>query len=171
MDIDVVADNLDTEYFISVYYRFDESEAFVKLGDVTTEPVTSLTFPTSTADYKIQLRFDFYTNESYNTPQLLGYSLRYVPRPDTTQVFQIQLVLADRLLLHNGAIESRSVSQQWSDLKAARDADEAITFVDMLGDSYTAHVTNLARQISTRREVNKSKVEDVFIVTVGLTQA
>lgn len=172
VDLDVVCSNIDSaEYFISVYYREDEDDSFTKLGDVKTEPLTELSFPSSTYGLKLQLRFDFYTNETYNTPQLLGYSLRYIPRPDTKQVFQCQLVIADNMELHNQTKETKSLSTLWTNLKTARDADEAIAFVDPMGDSHDVHVTTLARQLLERKEINATTVEDTYSVTVAMTEA
>jgi hypothetical protein len=172
VDLDVIISNIDTDqYYITVYYRFDEDDSWTSLGDAKTEPVTKLTFSTSTTGRKIQLRFDFFTNESYNTPQLLGYSLRYIPRPDTKQMFNVQVLIADDLELHNRTKETRSVSTLWSDLVAAREADEAVTFIDPMGTSYSVHVNALARQLVRRREVNNTQVGDAYICTLSLNEA
>jgi hypothetical protein len=172
VDLDVIVSNIDSDqYFVSVYYRFDEDDSWTSLGDAKTEPVTNLEFSTDTTGRKIQLRFDFFTNESYNTPQLLGYSLRYIPRPDTKQMFNVQVLIADDLELHNRTKETRSVSTLWSDLVAAREADEAVTFIDPLGTSYNVHVNALARQLVRRREVNSTQVGDAYICTLSLNEA
>jgi len=172
VDLQVIVQNIDpNEFFIKVYYRFSETLPWVHLGDAKEEPVSILAFPNLTATTKIQLRFDFFTNESYSTPHLLGFALRYVPRPDTTELFGCQLSVSDELELRNNAIEPRSGADLWSDLKVARDADEAIEFVDISGIVRMVHVSSLSRQLKQRGDVNRTQTNDAYTVIIEMTEA
>lgn len=172
ISLDVIASNLDTDsYYINVYYRFDEGDAWTLLGKVDTEPAETLDFATSTTSRRVQLRFDFYTTESYNSPELWGFAIRFVERPEPKLYFTIQLILADKLLMHNGSTEQRSVAQQWSDIADARAADEAITFVDSAGVSYTVHVDQITRQRVSQTQVNGVLYENAYALVMGLREA
>lgn len=172
VDLDVVVDNIDpTEYYIEVRYRFDESAAWALLGRADNEPVTKLSFPGGTVARKIQLRFDFFTNETHNSPYLLGFALRYVARPDTTEISSVQVVISDELELHNNSIEPRTGAKLWEDLNKARDAKESVDYVDLFGRQIRVHISALSLQLGVRKEENRSKTNDSYIAVVQLTEA
>lgn len=171
IDLDVVASNLDAEFYIKVYYRSDENDAFTLLGTVNTMPVATLSFPSSTTGRKLQLRFDLYTNESYNSPVLEGYALRYVPRPEPKLYFTVQVLLADNLQLLNGAPETRSVRQQWVDLEDARKADETVTFISSAGISYTVHVDQITFQRAGTMYFNEDRYANAYVAVIGMREA
>lgn len=171
IDLDVVASNLDAEYYIKVYYRSDESATFTLLGTVNSMPVATLTFPASTTGRKLQLRFDLYTNESYNTPILEGYALRYVPRPEPKLYFTVQVMLADNLQLLHGAPETRSVRQQWVDLEDARKADETVTYVSSAGISYSVHVDQITFQRAVAMDFNEDRYLNAYVAVIGMREA
>jgi len=169
-EVDVVGANLSTSVrYLAVYYRTEETADFTLLTNVTTEPVQTVTIGVSSR--KLQLRFDFISTQSYDSPQMLGYALRYTARPDVQERFQFQVVLAKGLRLHNGAVDLRSLATQKSDLKAARQAQTAVTLIDEEGTSYSVHLDQLGFQRQTAVRVNDSEYDVAWIATVGATEA
>jgi len=168
----VVAENIDsTNHYITVYYRFDETDAWTLLDTVDEEPVTKMTFPSNTYATKIQLRFDFSTTEAYNSAQMLGFALRYVSRPDTTEIFGCQIIISDNLELRNGGHEPRTGAELWADLKVARDAKEAVVLETLDGSEIDVHVSSLARNVKERKEINASTMNDAYIAVVEMIEA
>ena len=169
-EVDVVGANLSASVrYLAVYYRTEETADFTLLANVTTEPVQTVTIGVSSR--KLQLRFDFISTQSYDSPQMLGYALRYTARPDVQERFQFQVLIADDLRLHNGAVDTRTARQQWAALKAARQAQTAVTLLDELGDSYSVHLDQLGKQRQVGVRVNDTTYQVAWIATVGANEA
>lgn len=169
-EVDVVGANLSASVrYLAVYYRTEETADFTLLSTVTTEPVQTVTIAQSSR--KLQLRFDFISTQSYDSPQMLGYALRYTARPDVQERFQFQVLIANGLRLHNGAVDLRTAATQWSDLKSARQAQTAVTLVDEDGTSYSVHLDQLGRQRQVGVRVNDTRYDVAWIATVGATEA
>lgn len=170
LDLDVLAANLDASTTIAVWYRAEEDDAWTSLGTCVADS-TTLTFPTAFAGRRVQLRFDLHTEAAYLTPHLLGYALRYIARPDTKQRTQLQLTVADKLELHNGAEEPRSAEQQWADLRAARESTASITIVDVDGTSGLYNLEQLSRQLASRKRLNRSQILNSWVAVVVAVEA
>jgi len=169
-DVDVVGANLSASVrYLAVYYRTEETADFTLLSTVTTEPVQTVTIGQSSR--KLQLRFDFISTQAYDSPQMLGYALRYTARPDVQERFQFQVLLANGLRLHNGAVDLRPLATQWADLKTARQAQTAVTLVDEEGTSYSVHLDQLGKQRQVGVRVNDTRYDVAWIATVGATEA
>jgi len=170
-DLSVLVSNVSPDVKISVNYRSDEEGEWQALGSISEGSLGDFSFPHGFSSIKLQLRFDFYTERPTISPLLHGYALRYIPRPDTKMTFQMQLTIADDLELHNGAIEMRSVVEQWRDLVKARNATGGIVFVDPDGTEDFVHIENLSRQLVERKEINDTTVQNIYLVTATFTEA
>lgn len=168
IDLDVVA-TLPSGTSITVQYRYDEDSAFQTLGTVTTSPAT-LVFPANSVSTRIQLAFVLTTTTPFSTPQLWGYALRYVHRPQPKLYFTLQLVLADAIDLHTG-VDTRTAAQQWADILAARQATEAVPLVLSDGSTYNVHVDQLTRQMVDVVQLNEAVYKRAYVVVLGLREA
>jgi len=166
--IDFVGANLGANHYLTAYYRDEESDTWTTLGTVTTEPVQTLSFPTGTTSRKLQLRIDFTSTFNYESPQLLGYAMRYVALPDVHKRYQLQLVCANDVMLYNGGREQRTASQMWNDLCTARELKSSLTFIDVWGGSHTVHATQVTAQLDPHLEANGVAA---MIAMVGLLEA
>lgn len=169
VDIDVVSTCVDGTA-IELYYRFDEADAWTYLGTVTATGTTRLVFPVGTVSDRIQLAFRLQRTAAETTPMLWGYALRFVPRPIPKQYITVQVVLADQIELITGRDE-RTSAQQWEDLLAARNASEAVPFVDTAGRAYMVHVDQMTRQRVDADELTPARRGHVYVAVIGMREA
>jgi hypothetical protein len=155
---------------IEVYYRFEDEGLTAVLGTVNASGTSQLAFPVNTVSDRIQLVFKLQTTDPNRTPILWGYALRFVPRPIPKQYITVQLLLADNVELHSGR-DSRSAEEQWADLLAARNATEAISFVDSGGRSYSVHIDQMTRQRVDVDELNSARFRNAYVAIIGMREA
>jgi hypothetical protein len=153
-------DNCSSTQTIVVHYSIDGG-AWASLGTVNTSPDQTLDFPDCVANTvygkKIQLRLDFTTDDSAQSPVLEAHALRYMLRPDTVWGWQVRLQVSDYVRLLDGRVEEDefTAEDKITALETARDAECPCTMVDPWGTSHTVFVTAINMN-GLRRESTKN---------------
>ena len=158
------------EQRIEVYYRTDPDGQFALIGSVTHGPVQRLVFPEPVVSAEIQLMFKLYTNQSWVTPTLNGYALRYVERPDLSERVQVSVLLADCLEMANGAKDMRTMAEQYADLLEARRSQTPIRVVLLDGRELWVDIVAMNGSVARRYEYNQTKLDLVKVVRLSMLE-
>ena len=156
----IEADNLSTARYLVVWYNIDNAGWLewngTGNGRVTADGVTTLTNPVSggtnsTLEYfHIQIRVDFVTDNTAQTPILEGMTLRFIMRPVTLYGHFFNIIAASNLKTGSSHRDLRSVRDIYSAINTARASTAPITFVDPFGVSVTGYVSSVERRAVER---------------------
>lgn len=143
LDVRGVGAAADGYPYVEVAWRADETAAWVTLGTVETDGLSTLAFPTSTYSTKCQLRVYLYANSTYTlTPRVEAVVLKYLERPDDLRTYTRTYYLADRLTRRNGVLVNESLAEQLAHLRTLRQSAEPLTWYAWWGTSYTVHMVD-----------------------------
>ena len=163
--------NLSDDTYLSVYYSLDGGE-WVLWDKIKETGMTTLTHPNQldTIEYNyIQIRVDFVTTDSEQSPILEDITLRFIMRPEVSFGTSFNIVAASGRIYEN-TMRNIPVSQIISDLKQARNSKAPVDFVDIYGDKYKVYISSYQERAVARHIKNmpggKPDVEQIVSVNV-----
>jgi hypothetical protein len=158
--------NLSSTVYLKVYYSLDGGD-WVHWRDVKENGIIELKNPggsTTREFYYMQLRIDFVTGSSTQTPILEGYSLSFIMRPITRLGFNFNIILTD-YYEHGMHQDDRTTQEMYDDLLELRDSVSPIELIDIYGISHTGYITAIRGQPTFREEKGDEYViESMFNV-------
>lgn len=124
---------------------------------VSSDGVTELTDPLGTTDstleyYYLELKFQFQTSVTSQTPVLEDYTVRFLMRPDTLYGFRFSIVGSSHADW-GGALDERTAYTVYQNLKTARDSKAPISYTNPYGDTYQVYVTSVQMQAIERHGI------------------
>jgi hypothetical protein len=131
--IELEADNLTPDRYITVYTRVDNGE-WRSWGNAYQSPRTVIPFGASgIAGKTIELRLDFAMTTS-DTPIILRSTcLRAAERPNAIENITAVVRCDDRISLRNSGRSSRTGAELWTELRTMLDHSGAVTLIDPIG--------------------------------------
>lgn len=148
----VEGDNLTADRYLQVYYKMDGGSwnewGGTGKGKVISDGVTELFNPTGkvddTIEYEyIQIRVDFISDSSAQSPVMEGLTLRFIMRPDDAYGYRMHIPIGNRLKTGSGTEMIRKGYEQVADLKAVRSSKKPVSYTDPYGDEHKAYMTAL----------------------------
>ena len=139
----VEAENLSPTCYINVYFQVDNNGKWLLWGKVNQTGVTELVGPAGSKTYEwhfIQLRFDFITADSTQSPILDSYTVRFIVRPDVKRGYNFNIIAADNLE-SEGRQDLREAQEIEEDLWAIRSSAAPVKFIDLLGAERYVYLT------------------------------
>lgn len=149
----VEAENVTANRYLTIYYSIDGG-SFTEWGGsgngkVTSDGITEKSNPlgatNSTLEYKqIQIRVDFTTDSTSQSPILEDITLRFIMRPNVLYGHTIQVVLGRDVKSGTGVLMTtpRALISQ---LETARASTAPITFSDPFGIDHQGYVSAIER--------------------------
>lgn len=171
----VEAENVTNLRTIKVYYQLDSDGVWILWGTIQNSGVTELTQPGG-ADSRefnhVQLRFDFATNDSAQTPILDSFTLRFIIRADLKKGFNFNIIAASNLESSPGVQDERTSKEIVNDLWDARNSKPSVEFIDFLGDVRKCYLTTIKEQPTFITETTESdELSDLeYWVNVNLVE-
>lgn len=143
----IEARNCTSARYIDVYYSLDGG-GWVHWGKISTNGIVELNNPggefTREFNY-VQLRFDFITNNSAQSPILEGYSLSFIMRPDTRKGYNFNIYAVSNYE-HGMYQDDRSAQEILDDLYEVRNSKRPVELIDIFGRSHRGYVTAIQEQ-------------------------
>jgi hypothetical protein len=143
----VEARNVSSTTYLKVYFSLD-GEDWVHWRDIKENGVIDLKNPggaiTREWNY-MQLRFDFVTSNSAQTPILEGLSLSYIMRPVTRMGYNFNIYAVSEYE-HGMYKDDRTSQEILDDLKALRNSVSPVSLIDIYGRTHTGYVTAIKEQ-------------------------
>ena len=156
----IEGDNLTTARYLVVFYNINNAGWLewngTNNGRITVDGVTTLTNPVSggtnsTLQYNhIQIRIDFVTDATGQSPILEGITLRFIMRPATLYGHFFNIIAASNLKIGSSHRSLATVREIYTAVNAARASTAPITFVDPFGVSVTGYVASIERRAVER---------------------
>jgi hypothetical protein len=143
----VEARNVSSTVYLKVYYSLDGGD-WVHWRDVKENGIIELKNPggSHTREWNyMQLRFDFVTGSTAQTPILEGYSLSFIMRPDTRKGYNFN-VYAITEYEHGSYQDDRTAQEIMDDLYAMRNSKSPVELIDIFGRSHVGYVTAIQEQ-------------------------
>ena len=132
--IEIEADNLSAERYITIYTRLDNGE-WQSWGNAYQSPRTVITFgENGIAGKTIELRLDYTLPTSEIPIVQRSVVLRAAERPDAIEIITAVVRCDDRVSLRNGGRNSRTGLETWNALKSMLAHNGSIALIDTLGD-------------------------------------
>ncbi len=132
--IEIEADNLSSERYITVYTRLDNGE-WQCWGNAYQSPRTVIQFGKSgIAGKTIELRLDYTLPTSEIPIAQRSVVLRAAERPDAIETITAVVRCDDRVSLRNGGRNSRTGLETWNALRAMLAHNGSVTLIDTLGN-------------------------------------
>lgn len=167
----VEAQNVTTARYLVVYYSIDNG-AFTEWGGasagrVTANGVTTLTNPLGGTDDTIQynyiqIRIDFVTDATGQSPILEGWTLRFIMRPATLYGHSFAIVAAGNLKIGAGGRDLKTVRDIYSGIETARASAAPITLIDPFGVSAQGYISSVERRAVERHgRTNREGFPDI----------
>ena len=150
----VEASNVTSARYLEVYYNIDGAGWNVwgtgTNGRITSSGVITLSNPlggtNDTIEYNfIQIRIDFVSDSSAQTPVLEGWTLRFIMRPATLYGHSFSIIAASGLKVGAARRGLRSVRDIYSAIDTARASTAPISFTDPFGVTITGYIASTER--------------------------
>lgn len=139
--------NVTSARYIAVYYSIDGGD-WVLWKNVVENGINELSTPggfrTIEFDY-MQLRFDFITNDSAQSPIIESYTLRFIMRPDVRWGYSFD-ILASTGVENEGMQDERTAAQIKEELRAIRDSKSPVSFKGLAGEEIYGYLTSIKEQ-------------------------
>lgn len=168
----VEASNVTANRYLTVYYQLDGSGTWTSLGNVTANGVTTLSFASSgTVEFKyLQLRVDFVTDSTTQTPVLEGLTVRFIMRPDTAYGYNF-VIIGQRETMYGGLPDNRTAKEIIDDLHTARASKAPISFTDIHGTVHKVYVSQIVEQATEMHLEIEQEIPNVeFMIRVNLVE-
>lgn len=173
----VDAQNVTTARYLVVWYNIGGAGWLewggTGNGRITANGTTTLTNPVSggtnsTIEYNyIQIRIDFVSDSSAQTPVLEGWTLRFIMRPATLYGHSFQIIAASNLKVGAGGRDLKTVRDIYSGIETARASAAPITLIDPFGVSVTGYISSVERRAIERHgRTNREGFPDIESVVV-----
>lgn len=136
-DLQVAASTVD------VWYKLNDG-AWINAGTVTKTGAETRYNPTFKLDVKgarLRWKLVLRTTDQTRTPRVYGVVVRYLPRPDPTRRWDMDLLVSDKQHLLDGTTQVLSDANKQAKINAIETAwalGEPINFVDLDGTSWAA---------------------------------
>ena len=158
------ARNVSATVYLKVYYALDGG-AWVFWRDVKENGIVVLENPgrSFTREWNyLQLRIDFVTGTSTQSPILEGYSISFIMRPDTRMGYNFNIYAVTEY--EQGSHKDDRTSQEiLDDLKEVRNSKSPVELIDIFGRSHRGYVTAIREQPVYREvEGDNYNVEATF---------
>lgn len=144
----VEARNCSSARYISVYYQIDGDGTWHLWDTIKSNGVIELSNPGSNKtrefDYA-NLRFDFTTDSSAQSPILESWTLRFIMRPNVLWGYSFYIVAAN-YGQHGVASDERTAAEIRDELLELRDSKSPIRLVDPLGITHYGYITSVQGQ-------------------------
>jgi hypothetical protein len=144
----IEAENLSPNTYIKVYFQLDSLGQWIFWDNITINGITELKSPGTliTREFNhIQLRFDFITSDSTQSPILDSYTVRFIVRPDVRKGYNFNIVAASNLE-SEGRQDLRTGAEIEAELWSIRNSKSPIQFVDILGTTRYVYITSFKEQ-------------------------
>jgi hypothetical protein len=143
----VETQNCNTTSYLKVYYALDGG-SWVHWRDIKESGVIELENPGGifTREFNwMQLRFDFVTSSSTQSPILEGYSISFIMRPETRMGYNFN-IMAVTNYEYGTYTDDRTAQEILDDLKAVRNSPSPVELIDIYGRSHRGYVTAIQEQ-------------------------
>ena len=147
----VSGSNLSDSIYLTIYYSLDGGE-WVLWEHIKESGMTTLTHPDQldTIEYNyIQIRVDFTTDDSEQSPILEDLTLRFIMRPEVGYGYSFNIVAASNYIYKNTNREV-PVNKIISNLKEARNSKAPVDFVDVFGNKFKVYISSYQERAVTR---------------------
>ena len=147
VSVGVFARNVTSARYITVYYRTTLSGDWTSIGRVEADNYPDSTLlPFSTSDFAvgstaIQLKFEFTTDSSSETPVLEGFSARFINRPRTVYGFNVALEIADKQTIRDNTAETISATERRLFIDKITDSVTPILYTDKWRQRWRVYIT------------------------------
>ena len=141
------ARNCSATVYLKVYFSLDGGD-WIFWRDVKENGIIELKNPggSYTREWNyMQIRIDFVTGSSTETPILEGYSLSFIMRPDTRKGYNFNIVAVSNYE-HGSYQDDRSAQEILDDLYELRNSKSPVELVDIFGRSHVGYVTAIQEQ-------------------------
>jgi len=151
--------NLNSTRYLRLYYQTDGSATWDPWGGadsvsniVSSDGVTELFNPltsayTNSIEYNhLQLKVDFVTDTSGNSPVLEDLTVRFLMRPDESYGYSFALVAAESAQFGTSMQDDRLPRQIMDDLRAARASKTPVSYEDPFGNEHYVYVSSYVEQ-------------------------
>jgi len=163
--------------YVTVFWRPDEATAWVSLGNIETDGLSTLTFPVNSYSTKCQLKVTLTANTATfggavayaATPRVEAVVLKYLERPADLRTYTRTYYLADRLVRRNGVLVNESLAEQLAHLRTLRQSPEPLTWYAWWGTSYTVHMVDYTWS-EARNETIDGRDKGGLYVTLRLVE-
>lgn len=142
-EIDIEATNLlAPNRYIGVEYSADNG-AWNVLGNATVSGVTELPMNPTVEAKKLDVRLNFKTGDSAQSPILRNVSVKYMVRPNVLYGHRLTILGGDEVHMLDGRTlkASSEVQRQW--LRAARNSKAPVVFITPFGEQKTGYLSTL----------------------------
>ena len=169
----VEAENIKTGCYLSVYYQLDSSGTWYHWSDITENGLTLLTFPgghRTIENYFIQIRIDFITNDSTQSPILDSYTLRFIMRPDTKIGYNFNILSATSYK-SSTMEDDRTSLEIVKDIRDLRNSKSPVKMIDLLGNEVWGYVTAVREQPTYIHTSSEDDVMDVeYFININFAE-
>lgn len=103
-EVTLITEPIPTNCSFDVYYRYNESDAWVSLGSASTVGATTTTvsFPVSTYAKKVSLKIVLNSTDGLSTPTLKKIIAKYQLAPDFKYMWKMTIVCVDNIVWLDG---------------------------------------------------------------------
>ena len=148
IEAEVDAEGCSANVYAGVSWRSEDTDWVGLTGTVTSDGITTLTFPTTSHSAKCQLRLELYRTDSgtyeLSTPIIRALVLKYMERPQDIQAFTRTYEWSTRQTWRNGQPVQLSYGAWLTQWATLRNLAEPFTFTHVSGNTYTCHVVDYA---------------------------
>jgi hypothetical protein len=150
---------------VTLYWRPDETTAWVSLGSAISAGVTTMDFPASSYSAKSQIRVLLTRSPGSETPIVEAVIVHYMERPLDVRSYTRTYEFSSKQDWRNGTSVLDSLATRLGWLRTLREASEPLTWVNWLGESHSVHIV----QYSATESVEARGDQDTGTVLVMLT--
>lgn len=155
-EIDVEVYNVSSgSRFVFVEYSADGG-TWGGLGGVITNGVTKLNITPTIEANKLDVRLDFRTDNTAQSPILRNVTVKAMIRPDTLYGHQLMVIGANEVRMLDNRFNPGSSEQQKQWIEALRSSKAPITFVDPFGVSHIGYIST-AQFVDIQRRPGESQ--------------
>ena len=141
------ARNCSSTVYLKVYFSLDGGD-WVFWRDVTENGIVTLKNPGGEYSREfnyMQLRIDFITSDSTQSPIVEGYSISFIMRPETRMGYNFNIIAATEYE-HGSYQDDRTSQQILDDLLAVRNSAAPVDFIDIYGRFHKGYITAIREQ-------------------------
>jgi len=139
----VEARNVSANRYLKIYFSKDGGDWF-HWDDIKTNGMVELDFPGGKPTYECnytQIRVDFYTEDSSQSPILESLTARFIMRPDTRSGYSFRIIGATTYE-NEGSEDGRTAAEIITDLRETRDSKAPVEFRGLLGENIRGYLTS-----------------------------
>lgn len=161
-EIDIEVYNVAAGRYVAVDYAADGG-SWYRLGYTTQSGVTELVMSPTVEANKLDVRFDFQTADSAQSPILRNFAIKAMVRPNVLYGHQFMVKGADFIQMLDGTQHSLSSEEQKIVLETLRDTAAPFEFVDPFGISHQVYISTCTFRNIVRRPGEKRSNWDCIL--------